>query len=82
MNAKFDVIKGDEATAIKAETVGRGSLTAALIRGDVLWFPGRSSNQVASKGSPAKARGYRVRTRTAKRDGVNGAYLWAESEAA
>ena len=59
---------------------GRGMLSAAslaLLDGKTIWMAGR--NRAARFSRMAKPRGFRVRTRSAARDGQAGTYIWLES---
>ena len=74
------VITGAEAEQIKA---AGNKLTdgncAALRAGKVLWFAGKTGEQVGGGYYQMFAgTDLRVRTRMGERDGVTGVYIWAE----
>lgn len=58
---------------------GRGQLSPAseaLLGGATIWMEG--GNRAARFARMAKPRGYKVRTRTAVREGRKGTYVWLE----
>lgn len=67
----------------RSEVPERGPQTAAaraLLDGKTIWIEGTGhANRYAGM---AKTRGYRIRSRTAEREGVMGTYLWVEPKGA
>ena len=75
--SEFEVLSPEEAAMVRAMREGRKRLgiTASLIGGETIWVPHR---RVQSYYGPVSAKGYRMHSQSAERDGVKGAYLWAE----
>lgn len=77
MGNDFEVLSPEEAAMVRAMRNGSKhiGITDALVGGATVWFPHR---RVSNYYGSVSAKGYRLHARWAERDGVKGAYLWAE----
>jgi hypothetical protein len=78
----FEVVPAEE----RPTHGGVAPISIALERGDTVFIPGATGNSYAvaglrNKSSYLRKRGYVVVTRQGERNGVKGAYVWAERNA-
>jgi hypothetical protein len=79
----FEVVPTEE----RPVRFGPAPISLALERGDTVFIPGATANSYAvaalrNKRSYLRQRGYVVVARQGQRNGVKGAYVWAERNAA